>query len=426
MKSIKYMVAMLLCACMWAGYAVGAFCAEQVELHIGFYEASAGFGQTGKKMIELIEEFAKANPQYKVTYSSAGYSAFFNQLPVHLVSGVGPDVWLCDGVLVAQYKDNGFALDLTTRVNGLPNIGDYFGIDTNRDNEGHIWAFPQGLQVSAFFYNKEHFQKGGLAFPTENWTLDDVRMVARKLTLDPDNDGTPNQYGFRSINHVTEGWYPIIRAFGGDILDKSGRKSMISDSRTIDALRYMVEMVYVDRSSPPPGTNVFDWFPQQLVSMQYGLYIRTFPANERGFDYDITLVPIGPGGRFNPVIVNSWVINAQTSPAKQQAAWDWIMFFSSEYAQREWTLLGEAVPINRKVAVTTFMQMDVPPKNRMVFVNSLEHAVPISPSPIWSKWQSAVSSALNNAFYGRVNVYEAAMLAHQNVQVLLDEYYANK
>lgn len=400
--------------------------AAPVEIKIGYYESSGGLGITGKTMQALIDTFMQANPGIKVTTSVGPYGAFFQKLPVELVAGTGPDVWLSDGVLIDQYAGLGFALDITNRIQSMGNPNDYFGLEANRTPEGRIFAFPQGLQSSAFFYNKDMFQAAGLPVPNDTWTYDDVRRTAKKLTRDTDGDNVFNEYGFRSFNQITEGWFPIIKAFGGGALDATRRKSRFADPKTLEALSYMIDMIYVDQSSPKPGTDPFSWFPQKLVAMQTGLFVRTFGANQVKLNYDVTSVPAGPAGRFNPVIVNSWIINAQTSKAQQDAAWEWVKFFSGEKAQTVWAELGEAVPVNRKVAVTTFMRAGGQPVNRMAFVNGLDYATPLDPNPVWSNWQTAATKALDPAFKGTINIREAAANADKNVQQALDDYYLRK
>lgn len=405
--------------------AVLAQAADPVEITIGYYESTGGLGQTGKTMEALIAEFMAENPHIKVHTTVAPYSAFFQRLPVELAAGTGPDVWLSDGVLIDQYASQGFALDLTDRIAAELNVDQYFGIEDNRDPNGRIWAFPQGLQASAFFYNKDMFELAGLDFPTDAWTLDDVRQAARRLTVDRNGDDVTDQYGYRAFNHVTEGWYPIIRAFGGAALDERRQHSRFNDPRTIAGLTWMVEMIYQDRTSPPPsiGGSAFEWFPQQRVAMQHGLFVRTYGANQAPFEYDVTVVPAGPADRVSPVIVNSWIINARSTSARQEAAWEWVKFFASERAQTVWAELGEAVPVNRQVAIGTFLASDIPPANRMAFVEGLAYSSPLDPNPVWSNWVSAATNALTPAFNGQMSVTEAAANAHQRVQVILDDFY---
>jgi len=397
---------------------------ERETITIGYYEAGAGQGVFSQVMNRIIALFEEAHPEVRVETTVAAYGAFFERLPVELASGVGPDVWLSDGVLVEQYARLGFGLELTDLIDRELDRNQYFGLDLNTDAQGKIWAFPQGLQASAFFYNKSMFNEAGLSFPHEGWTLEDVRDHAKRLTRDRTGDGVADQFGFRSFNQVTEGWYPVIRAFGGGFLDDTGRNSRLAEPATVDGLQYLVDIVHVDQSSPTTG-NMFNHFPQNTVAMQYGLFVRTFPPNEAGIDYDVTLVPSGPAGRFAPAIVNSWMINAHSSPAKQDAAWKWIKFFSSEGPQEMWGSLGEAIPIHRDAA-QAFLELDVPPANRMVFVEGLQHAVAIDPSPVWSGWVGAVTAAFRPAFAGQVSAQEAAMQAHQSVQNVLDEYYASR
>lgn len=402
--------------------------AENVEITIGYYESTGGLGQHGVVMNSIIEQFMAEHPHIKVSTSIAGYGDFYAKLPVELAAGVGPDVWLSDGVLIDQYSGQGFALDLTDRIEREIDTKNIFGLEDNRDPNGRIWAFPQGVQSSALFYNKEMFDSAGLRFPDESWTMNDLREAARLLTRDSGGRGTPDRFGFRAANQITEGWYPIIRAFGGSALDDSRRRSRFADRETIDGLEFMTRMIFEDQSSPATGVggSNFNWFPQQLVAMQFGIYNRTFAANQAGFDYDVTVMPYGPAGRFNPVIVNSWIINAHSDQAKQEAAWAWIKFFAGEKAQTAWADLGEAISINRDVAIATFSRSQAAPDNVMAFVEGLNDSTPLDSSPVWSSWQSAATKALDPAFRGNVGIEEAAINADHAIQVILDEYYNDK
>ena len=406
----------------WGGLAHGA---EQVTITVGYYEAGSVQGRVSEVINEIIARFQELHPHIRVETQSAAYGQFFQKLPVELASGAGPDVWLSDGVLVEQYARLGFGLDLTERIARDLDRDDYFGIDLNTDAEGRIWAFPQGLQSSVFFYNKSMFNEAGLGYPDESWTLDVVRENARKLTRDRNGDGSVDQYGFRSFNQVTEGWYPVVRAFGGRFVDESSRRSLVNRPEVADGLRYLVEIVLNDQTSPTSG-NMFNHFPESRVAMQYGLFVRTAPANLAGIDYDVTAVPQGPAGRYAPAIVNSWMINAHSSKEKQDAAWEWVKFFSSEMPQTLWTAeLGEAIPINR-AAAPAFLDFGAGPANRAAFIDGLEYAVAIDPSPVWSGWVDAVTRNFARAFNGQVSVEEAVAQAHQAVQQVLDDYWANR
>lgn len=401
---------------------------EPVTITIGYYESSGGLGQTGQTMEALIREFMELNPHITVNTTVAPYGAFFQRLPVELAAGVGPDVWLSDGVLIDQYAAQGFALDLTDLIERDLDPAEYFGIEDNRDPEGRVWAFPQGLQSSAFFYNEEMFQAAGIDFPTPDFTYDDLRTVARRLTLDKDGDGVTDQYGFRAANHVTEGWFPVLKAFGGGALDENWRNSLFNTPESLAALQLLVDMIHIDGSSPAPGQHGshFNWFPNGIVAMQFGLYVRTYAANQAPFEYNVTHMPTGPAGKSNPVIVNSWIINSRSSAEKQQAAWEWVKFFAGERAQTVWAELGEAVPINRQVAVNTFIASTEPPAGRMTFIEGLAYSTPLDPNAVWSDWVNAATQALDPAFRGQLSVAQAALDAHQRVQVLLDEFYGGE
>lgn len=416
---------MLFAALVFGTVMAGA--ADPIEINIGYYETVDGQGRHSTMMDDIIAQFMADNPHITVTTTVAGYSQFYERLPIALATGLGPDVWLSDGVLIDQYSAQGYALDLTDLIEQDMNPDEYFGIEDNRSPDGRIYAFPQGLQSSAFFYNKDMFDHAGLTYPTDRWTWDDVRAAARQLTLDPDGDGTPNQYGVRVINHITEGWFPVIKAFGGGALDASRQNSMFADPNTIAGLQFMADMLLNDGTSPRLGTaDRFGWFPKSVVAMQTALYTRVSGSNQSNIDYDVAVLPNGPAGRATPVIVNSWIVNSATSDAKQEAAWEWIKYFSSVKAQTMWSELDEAIPVNRQVAIERFTAPDVSPANLVVFVEGLSNSTPLDPNPVWGDWTGAATRALEEAFRGRSSVTEAALEADHRVQVILDDFYKNQ
>lgn len=151
---------------------------DQVELKLGFYSS----GASDAKMQELIDGFMKKHPNIKVTTETAPYGQFFQKLDTRIAAGNAPDLWLSDGVLVAKYAERGAIKDLTEWIDKDLNKEDYYGLDFNKDAEGRYWAVPQGIQIGVLFYNKDLFDQAGVSYPTEDWTYDDLKKAAAKLT----------------------------------------------------------------------------------------------------------------------------------------------------------------------------------------------------------------------------------------------------
>ena len=57
--------------------------------------------------------------------------------------------------------------------------------------DGDYYGLPADAQAQVFAYNKKMFDAAGVAYPTDDWTWDDLREAAIKLT-----DPAKEQFGF--------------------------------------------------------------------------------------------------------------------------------------------------------------------------------------------------------------------------------------
>lgn len=397
-----------------------------VTLKLGFYAAAGDPADT--TMRELVKEFTAANPSIKVQLEVAPYVKFFERLRTQIAGGQAPQVWLSDGVLVQEFAARGALADLSDRVKTV-DAAAYSGIDLNRDAQGRVHGFPQGAQTPVLFYNKKLFAEAKVAAPTADWTYDDLAEAARKLTKDTNGDGKPDVYGFRAYSPgFTESWWPVVKAFGGDIVTDGGRKVVVDSPQSTAALDWMLRAMGKDGFAPDYVTTeamgkgvVHTLFATGRVAMSYGIYARTLPAVSAGVDFGVAPLPKGPAGRGNVAIVNSWVVSKAASPAQADAAWKWITFFSGEGPQTKWAELGEAIPINKKVAATA-----LPADRGPVFLQSLDAATDLGTNAVWSEYTEALAKRMNEALSGATPVATALQSGQKEAQEVIDRFYAGK
>ncbi|MGV9304324.1 MULTISPECIES: ABC transporter substrate-binding protein [unclassified Nonomuraea] len=397
-----------------------------VTLRLGFYAAAGDPADT--TMRELVKEFSAANPSIKVELEVAPYVKFFERLRTQIAGGQAPQVWLSDGVLVQEFAARGALADLTDRVSTV-NAADYSGIELNKDAKGRIYGFPQGAQTPVLFYNKKMFAEAKVAEPTADWTYDDFAAAAKKLTKDTNGDGKPDTYGFRAYSPgFTESWWPIIKAYGGDIVTEGNRKVVVNSPQSSAALDWMLAAMGKDGFAPDYATTealgkgvVHTLFATGRVAMSYGIYARTLPAKSAGVDFGVAPMPKGPAGRGNVAIVNSWVVSKAASAAQADAAWKWIMFFSGEGPQRKWAELGEAIPINKQVASSA-----LPAEQSKAFLESLDAATDLGTNAVWSEYTEALAKRMNEALSGATPVATALETGQKEAQEVIDRFYAGQ
>lgn len=407
---------------------------KKVEILLGYYSSDS----SDAKMKELIEQFEEKHPNITVKTQSAPYGQFYQKLDTQIAAGQAPDVWLSDGVYVMKYAQRGAAKDLTDWIAKDLKADEYYGLDFNKDADGRYWGVPQGIQVGVLFYNKDLFDKAGVAYPTDEWTWEDLKASAAKLTVDAggktaEDSGfdaaSVNQFGLTFFS-ITEGWFSVMKSYGGGALDEKAENSIINSPENKQAFEWMVDGMQrgiitdpVDLKSFQSNTAVF---PSGSAAMRIGIYARVQAANEAGLNYDVTLLPKGPDGkRVSPVIANSWVINQKSSDEKAQAAWEWIKYWATEDdVQKQWTELGEAVPVKKSVAESeVFLKAGEQPANRQAFLDSLEFAQTLDNNAVWEEWVGKFNEHAERAFLGDATVDQALSEADAAVQAVLDDFY---
>ncbi|SFP67039.1 ABC transporter substrate-binding protein [Salibacterium halotolerans] len=401
---------------------------------LGYYSS----GSADEKMKDIISQFEEEHPDITIETQNSPYQQFFQKLDTQIAGGNAPDIWLSDGVFVQKYAERGAAKDLTEWVQNDLQTDQYYGLEFNQGPEGKYWAVPQGIQIGALFYNKDMFDKAGVEYPDDSWTWEDLKEAGEQLTIDMNGNTAENaefsadninQYGLTFFN-ITEGWMPVLKSYGGGVLDEDLQTADIDTPENLKALEYITDGmergIFTDPSDLQAFQSPMSPFPSETAAMRIGIYARTLAANETGVNYDVTVLPKGPDGeRFSPVIANSWIINEDTSDAKAEAAWEWIEYWVSEDdVQRQWAELGEAVPVKKSVANSDmFLNSGDKPENKQAFLDSFEFADTLDVNAVWSEWVNEMTDNLNKTFLGEVEEKEALESADKDVQQVLDDFY---
>ncbi|WP_460319785.1 ABC transporter substrate-binding protein [Paenibacillus sp. YSY-4.3] len=419
--------ALLISGCSTKGKGGG-----DVELKLGFYSSA----QSDEKMQELIAKFHEKHPNIKIKTESSPYNQFFQKLDTQIAAESAPDIWLSDGVLVPKYAERGVLKDLTAWIQRDLKADDYYGLEFNKDAAGKYWGVPQGIQIAVLYYNKDMFDEAQVEYPSVDWTWDDLKTAAEKLTKDTNgkyavdssfDKNKISQYGLTFFS-ITEGWMTVLKSYGGGVLNETLDQSIIDSPENQAALDWIVDGMQRELLPTPSDLKSFQSnmapFPSKAAAMRIGIYARTIDANGAGLNYDVTLLPKGPEGkRFSPVIANSWVINKKAEGAVGEAAWEWVKFWATEdEVQKEWASLGEAVPVKKSVA-NSEQFLSGSPANKQAFLDSFDFAGTLDVNAVWSEWVGKFNDNINRAFEGETSVEQAMKQADQEVQKVLDEFY---
>lgn len=214
-----------------------------------------GAGEDGPfdRMVQAKErEFEKANgARVRKEGIPDGYVP---KMILNFIAGTQPDVMVVDASSAGLFINNGMLQDLRPFIEKDADfkLSDYYEnvLDTYRrpgkpgDATAPIYAIPNDFTPMVVYYNKDLFDEAGVPYPKDDWTFEDFRQTALKLTK-------KGQYGFFFGNWMP-GWIMFLWNNGADVLSLKDRKaSGVFDSpKSVETYKFLQDLVLKDKVSP--------------------------------------------------------------------------------------------------------------------------------------------------------------------------------
>jgi multiple sugar transport system substrate-binding protein len=258
----------------------------------------SGQDDAAEKIIEkLAKDFEKLHPNVTVNMSPGASST--DQLLQKLSAGFAgnqyPDVSYAFGSWAGQLEASNRTLDISAEVKNPSVKWDEFTAaarQTAQPTGDKVIGFPAVVDNIGLLYNKTLFDKAGLAYPTADWTWDDFRTAAKKLT-DSANHIYGYGYSVSGSEETTWQFWPHLWQNGGSIMSKDGTKAEFASQAGDDALSFLQGMAVDDKSVYLDQTD--ETFGQLFVSNRIGM-ITSGPweltdLKTGGTDYGVVRLP---------------------------------------------------------------------------------------------------------------------------------------
>ncbi|NPV55256.1 MAG: sugar ABC transporter substrate-binding protein [Anaerolineae bacterium] len=262
------------------------------------------------------------------------------------------DLMTVDIVWSGEYGANGYTLaldDFMARDAEEMNLDDIMPVAwTLGEWEGKHYAFPLAGYANVLNYRADLLAEAGIEPPA---TQEELLAAAQALTKE---DGS--QYGIALLGAGSAGaqdFMAFVQQHGGTILDADGNVK-VNTPENVAILEFFGSLF----DYAPPGAADYWWdqresaFRDGIVAMMEGWsiaragYENPEISNIVGL-VDITKAPVSEG--MEPQYgFGGWGIgiNADSDPVKQEAAWEFIKWVTSEEVQKEW-LRHDGAPIRR-------------------------------------------------------------------------------
>ena len=330
---------------------------------------------------KIADNFQVANSPTKVAFinGNAADGGWQVKLETTAAAGTPPDVawhgpeWFPGIVAKGIYKP------IDAYIAKLPkaDVGDFFPrVMEQYQWEGKQYGVPASITVMTIFYNKDLFDREGIAYPDQSWTFEGKYLdAARRLTKRDGN--TVTQYG---VGNPHRDWvWPW--AGGVDYLDKSGKKVTIGEAG--EAARWFqfagdlrtkhrVAPTVAEQAAMQGGTRNF--FLTGQVGMEIeGNWTLSDRKSVKNFTWDVAPVPMGSKARPTPFFSTADMVCAGSKNPDE--AFALCSFIGNVDSEKILAAEFGRVPA-RKSLWTHFTTLDngLQPKNRKVIVDALEYA----------------------------------------------------
>ena len=212
--------------------------------------------------------------------------------------------------------------------------------------KGQIWSVPLYTSNIGIFYRPKLFQAVGITQTPKTW--EELRQVAKKLTIDRNGDNRPEQYGM--ILPLGKGewtvfcWFPFLWSAGGEII--SNNQPNLNNPEAIAALQFWQDLLKdgsAKLSAPERGYEEDDFIAGRVAMQITGPWTYITKS-----DVDYGVFPIPANLEKATAIGGGNMYVMKTEPAREKAALKFLEYVLSAEFQQEWSIGTGFLPVNIK------------------------------------------------------------------------------
>lgn len=375
---------------------------EEVVLSVSIWDSVQ---EPGIK--EILDDFTEATG-IKTKVSVVKWSEYWTMLEAGAQGGSLPDVFWMHSNESERYMSNGMLLDLTDRIAASEKIqvenypSEIWNLYTH---DSKYYAVPKDIDTIALWYNKAMFDEAGLAYPTADWTWEDMGEAARKLTK-PDG----SQYGLAmNISDGQSTWFNMVYDNGGYIISEDKKTSGLDDPKTIEALEMFKSwcdeglMPSLEIMAENSDSVLFESGKVAMIT-QGSWMINEYKANEyTSKNCDIVELPKNATTGRRASIYNGLGWAASANCEHPDEAWALIEYLGSKEAQQKQAELGVTMSAYKGTSEAWINSSDF---NLQAYMNMMDDLV-IKP---WSRnslvWEQDMNEMLKQIYNPETNVAE--------------------
>lgn len=306
-------------------------------------------GTQGGTLQELVDQYKQVAPNVSINLDFTPYTGSELQQKVTgaIVARNTPDLVQAFESDVAAWYDAGAIAPLDDYAKKSLTDADLADIqkallDSGRfpQYQNQLLSFPFNRSIYVVYYNKPELTKAG--YPDGPKTWDDVAAACAKIVAD---------MPCYAVQPAPDGFIPVVWGRGGEVLSADFKRATFNGPEGVAALTFDVNNIQNKIAYVSKG---FDWqndLGAKKVAMSPPTTIAGDPfiakAVNDAFELGIAPVPISPGKPVRSLFSGTNLAVMKSTPEKQQAAWDFIVWLTQTKQSAYWTVQTSYLPIRK-------------------------------------------------------------------------------
>ncbi len=320
---------------------------EPVTLKLSGWSASPA---EQRLLNQVLRDFEASHPSIRVRFEVIA-DQYMDVIKTRLIGDAAPDVFYLDAMEAPFFMQQNVLEPLNAYIPAAFDLADFEpNLLQPFTLQNRVYGLPKDFSTLALFYNRKAFAAAGLSHPPKTW--EEMLIASKKLTIDLNKDGRPDQYGFGILPELSRQAHSI-KAFGGQVVNTRGYATFATDDG-INGVNPMVQQYQNDRTSARAidvgANNGSEMFGQGKAAMviegNWAIpYLQsTFP----NLDFATAELPKINNQSATMAFTVAYVMNHQTQ--HKQAAWELIAYLTGKVGMEKWTGTGFALPSRKSVA----------------------------------------------------------------------------
>lgn len=230
----------------------------------------------------------------KVSIEVVDWDNYWTLLEAGATGGEMPDVFWMHSNTVQMYMENDILLDLTEYISkdaAIEEANYYEGVWALYNSNGKQYALPKDHDTIALLYNKAIFDQYGVAYPTDEWTWEDMYEAAKTIT-----EGSNGEvYGMAmNTSNNQDGWYNLVYSYGGQIITDDHKSTTIGSAEGkagMEMVRKLLSVGAPQSVVAETGTDSLFKSGKTAMITQGSWMINSFYTAENSADYAWAMLP---------------------------------------------------------------------------------------------------------------------------------------